>query len=102
MLAHAHMHTTHACLPVCTRKLSRPTNARPCTCLQILPITSLNINQHNVRMALVAASAALSEPCAVPAKSCPGLRALTNRGASTEQLLEQGEAEGPAVSGFLV
>eukprot|EP00967_Tisochrysis_lutea_P037597 scaffold45187_cov21-Tisochrysis_lutea.AAC.2 len=56
----------------------------------VLPLASLNINQHNVRMALVSASAALSAQDAVPAKSCAGLRALTNRGTSVEQLLEQG------------
>jgi len=57
---------------------------------KVLPLASLNINQHNVRMALVSASAALSAQDAVPAKSCAGLRALTNRGTSVEQLLEQG------------
>ncbi|KAF5832186.1 hypothetical protein DUNSADRAFT_12025 [Dunaliella salina] len=57
---------------------------------KILPLASLNINQHNVRMALVSASAALSAQDAVPAKSARARGALASRGASAEQLLEQG------------
>ena len=68
---HVHTRPTYMHTHVHTHAHTRPTYMHMHT--QILPLASLNINQHNVRMALSAASAALGDPSAVPSMSCPGV-----------------------------
>lgn len=91
---HKHHQSTQPCLLNIHTYHMRPSpRMPPYAAPQILPPDSLNINQLNLREALMAASAARQLPVerAVPGDGkCPGLQIMTERGAPPEAILEAG------------